>query len=96
MISVVTVPAAVDPRSDDQGVEYPGIVLVDRMECAEWTLQIFGIEPSTDGEHSAVNVLHVRRQVAHLPVIVVGIMAHLVVVEETLAVKVFRKIADRA
>src|ERR1700730_11406608 len=84
------------PGADHECVEDSGVVLVDGVEGAERALQIFGVEPSTDSEYGAMDVPHVRRQVAGLPVIVVSVVAQLVVEKLTFAVKIFRQIPNRA
>ena len=62
------------------------------MKCREGTLQILGVEPSSDGQHSAVDILHVGRQVAGFPVVVVGVVADLVVPQGTFTFEIFAQI----
>src|SRR5580658_10340003 len=81
-------PTAVYPGSDHEGSEDSGIVLVDRMKCRKRTLQILGVEPPTNREHSTMDVLHVRCQIAGLPIVVVGIVFHLVVPQRVLAFEI--------
>src|SRR4029077_7485671 len=78
MIAVEAPPAAMNPGSDDEGVENFGVVAIDGGEERERALQVFGIEPAADGEHGAMNILDVVGEVARLPVVVVGVVMHLV------------------
>jgi hypothetical protein len=78
MIAVEARPAAMNPWSDDEGVENFGVVAIDGVEERERALQVFGIEPAANGEHGAMNILDVVGDVAHLPVVVVGVVMHLV------------------
>ncbi len=96
MIAIQAGPAAVHPRADDERVEDSGIIFINGVEGAERALQIFGVEPSPNCQHRAVNVFHVRRQIARLPVIIVRVVAHLVVKQLTLAFKKLAEIGDRA
>ena len=76
------------PGPDYEGIEDSGIVLIDRMKCRERALQIFRVEPSTHSEHGAVDVFHVRREIARLPVVVIGIVFDLVVPKRALALEI--------
>ena len=96
MIAVVPAPSTVHPGADHQAVENPRIVLVDGVERREGALQILGIEPSPDREHGAMDVLHVRREVARLPIIVVSVVVELVVPESAPALQILCEISDRA
>ena len=89
MIAVVARPSAVHPRAHDQSVEDSRIIFVDGVEGGEGALQVFGIEPPSYGEHGTVDVLHVRRKVAGLPIIVVGVVADLVVIQRAFAFQIF-------
>ena len=89
MIAVIPRPTAVNPWANYKCVKNPRIVLVNRVERAERALQIFCVEPSAHGKHCAVDILHVWRKIARLPVIVVNIVVHLVVKQRTLAFKIF-------
>src|ERR1700686_3064224 len=53
--SLIAGPTAMDPGSDNKGIKYPGIILVDGVKCGEGTLQILGVEPSSDGQHGAMD-----------------------------------------
>ena len=94
MIAVVAAPSAVHPGADDQGVEDPRIVFVDGVERGKGTLQIFGIEPSADCEDGAMDVLHVGRQVAGFPIVIVGVVVDLIVEQGALALQILREISD--
>src|ERR1700735_2044171 len=94
--SVETSPTAMHPWTHDEGVEVRGIVFFDRTKLGQRTLQILGIKPSADGQHRAMNVLKVRREVAHFPVVVVRIVPELVVPERGIAAEIISKVSDRA
>src|SRR5208282_1908255 len=79
VIAVIPPPASMHPRPDYQGVEDTRIVLLNRMESAERPLQVFRVKPSAHGQHGTVNVLHVRSEISRLPVVVVGVVPHLIV-----------------
>src|ERR1019366_1951346 len=81
-------PSAMYPRAFDQRVKDSGTVLIDGVKGAQWPGKIFGVEPSPNGQLIAVNVLHVRREIARLPVIVVGVVLRLVVPQKGLSVEV--------
>src|SRR5215467_596968 len=87
MFAVIARPSPVYPGAYHERIEDPGIVLVDGMESSEWALQIFRIEPATHCQNRAMNVLHMRSQIARLPVIVEGVVPHLIVEKSTLAVE---------
>src|ERR1019366_6900914 len=50
-------PSAMHPRALDQRVEDSGIVLIDGVKGAQWSGEVFGVEPSPNGQYSTVNIL---------------------------------------
>ncbi len=88
MIAIAARPASVHPWAFDNCIHRSRILLLNRLVGAHRSHKVFGIEPSANSEHSAVNIIHVLRQVADLPVIVVGVVVHLVVVERISALEI--------
>src|SRR5579872_6710754 len=64
-------PTPMNPGSDDQRIEDARIILLDRMIGGKWALQIFGVEPASDREHCAADVLQMRCEVAGPPVVII-------------------------
>src|ERR1017187_7017330 len=85
--ALVARPSAMHPRAFDQRIEDSRIVLIDGVKGPKWPGEIFGVEPSSNSQHRAVDVLHVWREIARLPVIVVEVVLGLVVPQETLSMK---------
>jgi hypothetical protein len=50
--------------------------------------QIFGVVPAAHHQHRALHILHVPRQVARLPVVVVGVVLELVVEKPVRALQI--------
>ncbi len=89
MVAVTAGPATMHPRTDHKRVRRAGIELIDGVEGLEWTGEVFAVKPSAHGHHSALHVFHVAREVARLPVIVVGGVAHLVSEKRIAAFQIF-------
>src|SRR5208283_8142 len=90
MISIQAPPATVHPGALHQSVVNARIVLLDGTENPERTVKVLRVEPSNHRQHRAMNVLHVRGEVARLPVVVIGIVADLIGPEKTLVVEIAR------
>ena len=89
MVSVAASPAAMHPGPLDQRRRRFGIVLADGIERLVRPAQILGVVPSAHHQHRALHVLHVQLEVAHLPVVVVGVMLHLVRIQRVCSLEVF-------
>ena len=77
--AVAARPSAMHPRPFHQRRRRVGIEFADGVERLVGPAQVFGVVPAAHHQHRAVHVLHVPRQVARLPVGVVGVVLHLVV-----------------
>src|SRR5262249_2527236 len=58
VIAIVPCPAAMNPGTDYQRVKNIGIILVDCAKRAERSLQVLSVKPSSDGQHSTMNISH--------------------------------------
>ena len=67
-------PVSMPPRPHHQQVRQPRVCLRNGMISAERSRKIFGVKPSADIQHRAVNVVEVLRNVARLPILVVRVM----------------------
>ena len=81
VVAVAARPAAMHPGAFNQRGGRFGVEFVDGVEGAVGAAQIFGVIPAAHHQHRAVHVLHVAREVAGLPVSVVGVVLGLVVEE---------------
>src|SRR6476659_963699 len=85
-----------NPGTDDQYVEYAGIVLLHLAIDIQRTEQIFGIVPSSHGHYGGLNFLQMRAEVARLPVIVVGpVFHHLIPIRNSAFEVLFIRIGER-
>ena len=57
-------PAAMRPRTHDQGVGDTRVLLLDRTVGLERAVQIFGVEPTANGHDRGGDVLQMRQDVA--------------------------------
>src|ERR1700732_3423768 len=78
MIAVRERPTAVYPRTNHQHVQNTMIILVNRIKRPERAGEVFRIEPATNRHHGAFDVLHMPRQIASFPVVVIGRVRYLI------------------
>src|ERR1700677_1496146 len=90
MVSFIARPAAMYPRPDYNSIEDTGFIASYRGVRREWSLQIFRVKPASHREYCAMNIFHVRREVASLPIIVVRIVSYLVIPQPVGILKVHR------
>ena len=88
MAAIAARPAAVHPWAFNERGRRIGIEFADGVEGAVRALEVFGIKPSADHQHRALHVLHVPRQIARLPVVVIGVVLELVVEEPVGALQI--------
>ena len=79
--AVAARPAAMHPGAFHQRGGRLRIEFPDRVIGPERAAEILGVKPSAHHQHGAMHILHVPREVARLPVTVVGVVLDLVVEE---------------
>src|SRR5580658_6680433 len=88
MGAIASRPAAMNPGPLDERGWRGGVEFVDRVKSAVRAGEIFSVIPSAYDEHGTLDVLHMTREVASLPVGVVGVVIHLVIEEPVRALEV--------
>ena len=87
-LTIETAPPAVGPGADYQSGISSRIVLEHGPISPKRPGKVLRIEPSTHHQYSTLDVFHVARKIARLPVAIVGGVADLVAPEEVLALEI--------
>src|SRR5579862_5981946 len=79
MVSVITRPTAMYPWPNYNSIEDSRIIPSNRGVRRKRSLQILRVKPASHREYRAMNIFHVRREVASFPIVIVRIVSDLVI-----------------